>query len=50
MNDVSQVEKYQISKEEYGKRDGTFLKYKESMQKKDPTFMKKAQEKIPADF
>ena len=48
--DVSQVEKYQISEEEYNKRDDTFRKFKTDMQKKDPTFMKKTGNKIPDDF
>lgn len=50
LDDVSQVEKYQISEEEYSKRDDTFRKFKEDMQKKDPTFMKKSTSKIPDDF
>lgn len=48
--DVSQVEKYQISEEEYAKRDDTFRKFKADMQKKDPNFMKKSGNKIPDDF
>ena len=50
LDDVSQVEKYQISEEEYQKRDDTFRKFKQDMQKKDPTFMKKSGNKIPDDF
>ncbi|CDW90329.1 UNKNOWN [Stylonychia lemnae] len=50
LDDVSQVEKYQISEEEYNKRDDTFRKFKTDMQKQDPTFMKKAGNKIPDDF
>lgn len=50
LEDVSQVEKYQISEEEYNKRDDTFRKFKTDMQKKDPNFMKKSVSKIPDDF
>lgn len=50
LDDVSQVEKYQISEEEYAKRDDTFRKFKEDRQKVDPTFMKQSASKIPADF
>lgn len=50
LEDVSQVEKYQISEEEYNKRDDTFRKFKADMQKKDPNFMKKSGNKIPEDF
>ncbi len=38
--DVSRVEKYTISEEDYSKRDDTFRKFKESMQKSNPNFMK----------
>ena len=38
--DLSKVEKYEISEEQYSKRDDTFRKFKEEMQKKDPNFMK----------
>ena len=31
LEDVSKVEKYTISEEEYSKRDDTFRKYKEDM-------------------
>eukprot|EP00347_Sterkiella_histriomuscorum_P006869 403351126 len=50
LDDVSQVEKYQISEDEYNKRDDTFRKFKNERQKVDPTFMKKAGNKIPDDF
>jgi tubulin-folding cofactor B len=50
LEDVSQVEKYQISEEEYAKREDTFRKYKEEMQKKDPNFMKSTVTKIPDDY
>jgi tubulin-folding cofactor B len=50
LEDVSQVEKYQISEEEYNKRDDTFRKFRQSMQQKDPNFMKKSGNKIPDDF
>jgi tubulin-folding cofactor B len=48
--DVSQVEKYTISEEEYDKRDDTFRKFKNQMQAVDPNFMKKPVSVIPADF
>jgi hypothetical protein len=44
------VEKYQISEEEYNKRDDTFRKFRDEKRKVDPNFMKFTQEKIPADF
>jgi len=47
---LSQVEKYQMSEEEYNKRDDTFRKFKAEMQKKDPNFMKSSGNKIPDDF
>ncbi len=50
LEDVSQVEKYQISEEEYNNRDDTFRKFKHTMQQKDPNFMKKSGNKIPEDF
>jgi tubulin-folding cofactor B len=50
LEDVSQVEKYTISEEEYEKRDDTFRKFKQQMQKQDPNFMKKAGTVIPPDF
>jgi tubulin-folding cofactor B len=50
LEDVSQVEKYQISEEEYNKRDDTFRKFKAKMQQVDPNFMKKSGNKIPDDF
>ena len=50
LEDVSQVEKYQISEQEYNKRDDTFRKFKAEMQKKDPNFMKNPSNKIPDDF
>lgn len=50
LEDVSQVEKYQMSNEEYDKRDDTFRKFKAERQKVDPNFMKVTVAKIPADF
>eukprot|EP00350_Pseudokeronopsis_sp_OXSARD2_P012799 CAMPEP_0170556620 /NCGR_PEP_ID=MMETSP0211-20121228/17805_1 /TAXON_ID=311385 /ORGANISM="Pseudokeronopsis sp., Strain OXSARD2" /LENGTH=124 /DNA_ID=CAMNT_0010867069 /DNA_START=190 /DNA_END=564 /DNA_ORIENTATION=+ len=50
LEDVSQIEKYQISEEEYGKRENTFKKYKQEMQKQNPDYFKKTQNKIPEDF
>jgi len=50
-DDLSKVEKYEISQEEYDKRPDSFKKFKENMIKKDPEFMKKnAGEKITATF
>jgi tubulin-folding cofactor B len=48
--DVSKVEKYEISEESYSKRDDTFRKFKEEKQKVDPSFMKTTQTKISDDF
>lgn len=48
--DVSQVEKYTISEEEYDKRDDSFRKFKTERQVVDPNFMKKPVTVIPADF
>jgi tubulin-folding cofactor B len=48
--DVSQVEKYTISEESYDKRDDTFKKFKENMEKTDPNFMKKNENVIDPDF
>ena len=50
LDDVTKVEKYEISDESYNKRDDTFRKFKQDMQKKDPNFMKKSGTAIPADF
>lgn len=50
LDDISKVEKYEISDESYAKRDDTFRKFKEEMKKKDPNFMKKSGSQIPADF
>ena len=50
LEDVSQVEKYQISEEEYSKRDNTFRKFKEEVKKKNPNFFSKTQQKIPENF
>ena len=38
--DVSKVEKYTISEEDYNKRDDTFRKFKERMQAENPNCMK----------
>lgn len=48
--DTSKVEKYQISEEDYNKRDDTFRKFKEKMIEKDPNFMKKNKKDIPEDY
>ena len=45
LEDVSQVQKYEISEEAYAKRDGTFRQFKQKMMKEDPDFMKKNKEK-----
>lgn len=50
LEDVSQVQKYEMSDEAYQNRDDTFRKYKEEMRKKDPNFMKSTKKKIPEDF
>ena len=50
LDDVTKVEKYEISEESYAKRDDTFRRFKEEMQKKDPNFMKKSGQSIPPDF
>ena len=50
LEDVTKVEKYEISEDDYNKREGTFRKFKEEMMKKDPKFMEKNASKIPADF
>jgi tubulin-folding cofactor B len=49
-DDVSGVEKYTISEEDYNKRDDTFRKFKEQMMKKNPNFMKPSGESIYEDF
>ena len=49
--DLSQVEKYQISETEYNKRDDTFRKFKANKMKYDPNFAAALNsKKIPADF
>ena len=48
--DVSKVEKYTISEEDYNKRDDTFRKFKEEMSKKNPNFMKPNGETAYEDF
>mmetsp|Transcript_17003 Transcript_17003/g.14931 ORF Transcript_17003/g.14931 Transcript_17003/m.14931 type:complete len:158 (+) Transcript_17003:2-475(+) len=48
--DTSKVEKYQISDEDYDKRDDTFRKFKEKMTEKDPNFMNKNKEIIAEDY
>ena len=50
LDDLSGVQKFEISEEQYAKRDDTFRKFKQEMQKKDPNFMKKSGQAIPADF
>lgn len=48
--DVSRVEKYTISEDDYNKRDDTFRKFKESMQKKNPNFMKPSGDSCYEDY
>jgi len=49
-DDVSKVEKYNISEEDYNKRDDTFRKFKTDMQKKNPNFMKPNGDSAYDDF
>lgn len=42
LEDLSQVAKYKMSDEDYKKRDGTFLKYKQQMMKEHPELKEKA--------
>lgn len=49
-DDVSKVEKYTISEEDYNKRDDTFRKFKQDMQKKNPNFMNSKGESAYEDF
>ena len=39
LDDVSQVQKYEISDEEYDKRENTFRKFKQQMIEKNANFM-----------
>ena len=48
--DTSKVEKYQISEDDYNKRDDTFRKFKEKMTAKDPNFMKKNKQEVDENF
>ena len=49
--DVSRVEKYNISEEAYGKRDDTFRKFKDDQMKHNPAFKAAVEsKKIPVDF
>lgn len=48
--DVSRVEKYTISEEDYEKRDDTFRKFKAEMQKHNPSFMKPNGDSAYEDF
>ena len=48
--DVSRVEKYTISEEDYDKRDDTFRKFKQEMQKHNPNFMKANGDSAYEDF
>lgn len=49
-DDVSKVEKYTISEDDYNKRDDSFRKFKQDMQKKNPNFMKKDGDSAYVDF
>ena len=48
--DVSKVEKYKISEDDYNNRDDTFRKFKEKMIAKDPNFLYKNKKKIEEDY
>ena len=51
VENLEDVEKYVISKEDYNKRDDTFKKFKEKMMKENPDFMKvNKTPKTPADY
>lgn len=43
LDDLSQVEKYEMSEEDYNKREDTFRKFKERMIAQNPNFMNAAQ-------
>jgi len=49
-DDVSKVEKYEISEQDYSKRDDTFRVFKDKMLKQNPNFMKPDGESIYEDF
>ena len=40
LEDLSQVQKYEMSDEDYNKRDDTFRKWKEKQMQQDPNFGK----------
>jgi hypothetical protein len=48
--DVSKVEKYTISEEDYDKRDDTFRKFKSEIQNHNPNFMKPNGDSAYEDF
>ena len=49
-DDVSKVEKYKISEEDYSKRDDTFRNFKQRMMKANPNFMNNKGESAYEDF
>ena len=49
-DDVSKVEKFKISEEEYAKRDDTFRNFKKNMLAKNPNFMNAQGESVYNDF
>lgn len=49
-DDVSKVEKFVLSEEEYSKRTDTFRNFKKKMQAVNPNFMKSDGESVYQDF
>ena len=49
-DDVSKVEKYEMSDKDYNKRDDTFRNFKKKMQAQNPNFMNAGGESAYADF
>jgi tubulin-specific chaperone B len=49
-DDVSRVEKYTISEDDYNKRDDSFRKFKQTMQAQNPNFMKPNGDSAYEDF
>ena len=49
-DDVSKVEKYKISEDNYNKRDDTFRNFKQRMMKANPNFMNAAGDSAYEDF
>ena len=40
LDDLTKVQKYEISDDDYNQRDNTFKKYKQKMMQENPDFMK----------